>query len=335
MNKTRIILAATGGVLALAALVMAVLTWLAFAERTEALEGGEDGEGLAGAVSSVERLLTKKPFPSEENRRRLDDNRRKVEDWCAAARHAASRGDWCAPKGVTPAQFKEQIAADVKALLARKDPVVKPDFAFGPFKDYLADKMPSPAQLPRLQRQWYDLMSLVDVLSTNGVREVVDLQVVDRTETEAQAAQAAKGKKPAARSAAKKTAAKPEVCEPSVETYRLTFVAKPAAFAGALRELSFQDRFTVVESFGFVRDNDTIAEALGGGEKKEKAAATGRRGRRRGAREEAAKAETKEEGPRNAVVFDPEADGRMKVDLTVSVYDFHSLEDVQEGGAAK
>lgn len=341
MNKTRIILAATGGVLALAVLVMAIFTWLAFSERTEALGDGEEGGGLAETVSAVERLLAKKPFPSVENRKRLEANRQVVDDWCTSVRKEISCGDWCAPAGCTPAQFKEQIAADVKTLLARKgvgldgSPIVKPDFTFGPFKDYLADKMPAAAQLPKLQRQWYDLMSLIELLSTNGVEQIVDIQVVSRVAAEEETAAKnvkAKSGKAKLRGGASAAKVKPGASEPSIETYRLIFIAKPSAFVSALQELSFQDRFTVVESFGFVRERDAIAEALGSSEKSEKTVTTsGRRGRRRTVQERSVGAEQNEEGPRQTVIFDPGADAKVKVDLTVSVYDFRSLEADEEG----
>jgi len=330
-------LAATGGALGLAVLVLAVLTYLAFAARTAAFEGGEDGDGLEGAVSKVAQLMAKRPYPSVENKKQIDANRQVVENWSAAVRKEVSRGDWCAVAGCTPAQFKEQIATDVKGILALKgplnEPIVKSDFGFGPFKDYLADKMPSVDQLPKLQRQWYDLTSLVGLLATNGVSQITDMQVVDRAAEAAKAEQGKgdKGKKSKAKAKGKKNAKEKGVREPSVETYHLSFVATPDVFTEVVRTLSFQDRFTVVENFGFVRQRDAITEALGGGEKKEGPVTTGgRRGRRRAA-QEAVNAEEKEGEKKNAVVFDPATDSAVKVELTVSVYDFRSLEEEEEG----
>ena len=127
-----------------------------------------------------------------------------------------------------------------------------------------------------------------------------------------------------------------EETEPSVETYRLTFQAKPAALVGVIRTLSFQKRFTVVESFGFSRERDAIAEAFGVGEKKEIAAASaGRQGRRRrGVVAEAVKtAEKKSNASLGGVVFDPETDSTLNVALTVSVYDFRTLEGDEKGAS--
>jgi len=340
MNKTRIILAATGGALGLAVLVLAVLTYLAFAARTAAFEGGEDGDGLEGTVSKVAQLMAKKPYPSDDNKKRLDANRQIVENWCASVRKEVSRGDWCAAAGCTPAQFKEKIATDVKGILALKGPanesVVKPDFGFGPFKDYLADKMPSVDQLPKLQRQWFDLTALVDLLATNGVSQITDIQVVDREAEAAKAEQANgdKGKKGKTKSKAKKSTKDKGSREPSVETYRLSFVATPDVFTEVVCTLSFQDRFTVVENFGFVRQRDAISESLGGGgEKAKRKEEGGRRGRRRQA-QEVTKTEENEGEKKNAIVFDPAADSAVKVDLKVSVYDFRSSE-VEEEGVSK
>lgn len=338
MNKTRIILAATGGVLALVVLVMAAMTWLAFSARTAAFEGDDETEGLEGVVERVAKLMAKKPFPSAENKKRLEENVQTVAAWCSILHKQAASGDWCADATCTPAQFKEQLAKDAKAILARTGgaatPIVKPDFAFGPFKDYLADKMPSKEELASLQRQWFDIVSLIDVLATNGVTEVTDLQLVKRKE-EADDGKPAKGAR-AKRPAKKAAKAQTDLKKPSVETYRLSFLARPQAFAAVVAQLSFQERFTVVDSFGFVREHDAIAEAFGGGDKKEAGpSAGGRRGRRRGARAEAASADGKDGEKKNAVVFNPETDSSFKVEMTVSVYDFRSLEDDDEKGASK
>ena len=190
--------------------------------------------------------------------------------------------------------------------------------------------MPARDGLARLQRQWYDITSLIELLATNGVIRLTDLQVV---EVKAPTAEAESKTKSKAKSKAKVEA---EETEPSVETYRLTFQAKPAALVGVIRTLSFQKRFTVVESFGFSRERDAIAEAFGVGEKKEIAAASaGRQGRRRrGVVAEAVKtAEKKSNASLGGVVFDPETDSTLNVALTVSVYDFRTLEGDEKGAS--
>lgn len=332
MNKTKTVLAATGGALALVALVMAALAYLAFSDRAAALTGDEETEGLESVVSRVAGLMGKKPYPSLANKKRIEENRLLVEDWYSNLRQDASRGDWCADQSCkTPAQFKEQIARDAKSLAAlpgpAKAPLLKAEFGFGPFKEYLADKMPPSDQLKKLQRQWFDITALIDVLATNGVTQVTDVQVVaPKAEEQEQSGSAKKNRKRVVK------AARDESGKPSVETYRLAFQAQPAAFVAVLRQLSFQERFTVVDGFGFVREHDAIALALGEGEKKQDAAAGG--GRRRGRRWSDAAAQPAEDAAEdkpNALVFNPETDALLNVEMTVSVYDFRSLEEDEKG----
>ena len=332
MNKTRIILASAGGVIAVGVLVAAYFLWSAFSKKTAAFEGNEESDGLETVVGQVASLMNKKPYPDKANEKKLQANRQAFEDWYQGVRSVAAEGDWLADGDCTPAQFKEMIGRDAKALSdpAKKNPaaIVAPDFAFGPFKEYLADKMPARDGLSRLQRQWYDITSLIQLLATNGVIRLTDLQVVEV-------------KVPAAKDDSKvkskaKAKAENEEREPSVETYKLAFQAKPSALVGVIRTLSFQKRFTVVESFGFSRERDTIAEAFGVGEKKDVAAASagGQGRRRRGVAAEASKpAEKKSDTSLGGVVFDPETDSALNVELTVSVYDFRTLEGDEKGAS--
>jgi hypothetical protein len=106
-----------------------------------------------------------------------------------------------------------------------------------------------------------------------------------------------------------------------------TFTSRPAGIVKVLNALRTGERFTVVEDFSFVRERDVIAEALGGDEKKE-AASGGRRGRR--GRRQAIEEEKKEDEPKNnGIITDPLLDSPCKVQMTVTVYDFRSLEEVK------
>ena len=336
MNKTRIILASTGGAIAVGVLASAFFLWSAFSKKTAAFEGNDESEGLESVVGQVASLMNKKPYPDKANEKRLQANSQAFEDWCRGVRSVAAEGDWLADGDCTPAQFKEMIGRDAKALTspAKKNPaaIVAPDFAFGPFKEYLADKMPARDALPRLQRQWYDITSLIELLATNGVIRLTDLQVVERKVAVQDES------KPKSKSKAKpKAKAADGEPEPSVETYRLTFQAKPAALVGVIRMLSFQKRFTVVDGFGFTRERDAIAEAFGVGDKKKDAATSGGgRGRGRGGRRGADTDEKpgEKKSALGGVVFDPETDSTLNVELTVSVYDFRTLE-ADEKGASK
>lgn len=332
MNKTRIVLAATGGVIGLAVLVMAYFTWDAFSRKTAAFEGDDETEGLESYVSRVSSLIGKKPYPSAANKKRLDENRKVFEDWRSDTRRAAAVGDWCPNGAITPAQFKETLVREARQIAdgpgSADGKFMKPDFTFGPFKDYLADKLPSKDGLPRLQRQWYDIVSLCEVLRTNGVQQVTDLQVVERKDPVAP--NGAKAKKKGS-SRGKAAGSADENPWHSVETYKISFQGDPSALVGVMRVLGFQERFTVVDGMVFSHVRDAIAESLGGGkEKSEKASvSSGRRGRRRAAVESRKDGEDKQ-APKDKSVFDPETDSVLQVELTVSVYDFGTLADDKE-----
>ena len=325
-------MAATGGVIGLAVLVMAYFTWSAFARKAAAFEGDEEKEGLEAYVGRVSSLIGKKPYPSMANKKMLDENCRVFGEFRSGLHRAASAGDWCPDAATTPAQFKETLVREARLIAdgpgTANGKFMRPDFSFGPFKDYLADKLPSKAELARLQRQWYDITSLCEVLRTNGVQQVTDLQVVERKDSAAQD-KAAAGKK----GGGKGKSAKSESEAPwqSVETYKISFQGNPDALVGVVRMLSFRDRFTIVDGMTFSHVRDAIADALGGGkEKTEKASASsGRRGRRRPAAEPR-KDEEDKQATKDKSVFDPAADSVLQVELTVSVYDFGTLADEKE-----
>lgn len=325
-------MAAAGGVTGLAVLVMAYFTWSAFARRAAAFEGDEENTGLETYVGQVSSLIGKKPYPSVENKRRMDENCKVFEEFRSRLHREASADDWCPDDAITPAQFKETLVREARLIVdgpgTADGKFMKPDFAFGPFKEYLADRLPSKADLARLQRQWYDITSLCEVLRTNGVQQVTDLQVVERKESAAPD-KPASGKKGGGKGKAAKSVS--ETQWQSVETYRISFQGNPGALVGVVRMLSFRKRFTVVDGMTFSHVRDAISESLGGGkDKSEKAAASsGRRGRRRPVAE-VRKDEEDKQAPKGKSVFDPETDSVLQVELTVSVYDFGELANEKE-----
>lgn len=324
---------ATGGVIGLAVLVMAYFTWSAFARKAAAFGGDEESEGLETYVSQVSSLIGKKPYPSVENKKTMDENCKAFEKFRSCLHREASVGDWRPDGAITPAQFKESLVREARLIAdgpgSADGKFMKSDFSFGPFREYLADKLPAKAELARLQRQWYDITSLCEVLRTNGVQQVTDLQVVERKDPAAQS-KAATGKK----NGGKRKSAKPESEPPqqSVETYKISFQGNPSALVGVVRALSFRERFTVVDALTFSHVRDVIAESLGGGkDKTERASASsGRRGRRRPVAEARKDEEDKQQSSKGKSVFDPETDSVLQIELTASVYDFGTLADDKE-----
>lgn len=323
------ILAVSGGVIGLAVLAMAYLTWSAYAAKVAAIEGDDEGnDGLETVQQKAQALSRKSVYPCPASVEAIEENTARLAAWCAEAEKLAARGDQPV-RTMTPAQFKTDLVADAKRLSALPGAVngvlVKPDFAFGPFRSYIAEgKMPTDAELPELQRRWNDVMLVVETLAACGVSELVNVDFkAAAAQDEAQEKKAKKGgKKPAK----KRPAAEPTF-RPSAFSYVFTFATRAPAFVKAVNALGTNERFMVIDGFTFARTADPIAEALGVGDKRETArnasAGRGRRGRR-GAVVEAKKDEAE---AKNGIVTDPALDAPFTVTLTVTVYDFKTMED--------
>ena len=343
MNKTKMILAGTGGAIGLIVLVLAFLVWQAFSAKTAAIEG-DDEEGTDGleTVEARAQSLSRKPiYPCAASLSVLAENQKLIDEWCKEGLALAARGDKVFPK-TTPAQFKTDLVAEAKRLMglpgAAQGKLTKPDFAFGPFKDYIAEgKMPAEGELAELQRRWDDVVTVTELLATNGVSELLDVgyAAVKSEEGKVKSEELKKGrggkgkKNPSAENSSLFT-------HHSSFSYVFTFAARPAAFIRTINALGSCERFVTVDTFSFARPADVIAEAFGGDEKKAEAQSSGRRGRR-GRRGEAASSplqtsgqETASPEGKNRIVTDPLLDAPMTVTLTLTVHDFRSLEEKPE-----
>lgn len=328
MNKSKIILAATGGVLAVVALAMAYLVWRAYAAKVAALEGDDEGrEGLTAMMDNANRLSRKPVYPCNESVKAIVSNETLVADWKSEAIKLAARGDRPI-RGITSAQFKADMVDEAKRLLGLPGSVAgkiaKPEFAFGPFREYIAEgKMPADARIAELQRQWDDVVLIVETLSQCGIAELVDIQFAKAPEEP----QPDRNVRKPVKKVVKKTAADESATQPSLQRYVFTFTTRPLGFIKCLNALETCERFIVVEDFTFSRERDVLGEALGGGEKKDEAQATGRR-RRRGAAVQQAEAEKEDaEKPKNGIITDPLMDAPFKVELKVVTYDFKTLQE--------
>ena len=344
MNKTKMILAGTGGAIGLVVLVLAFLVWQAFSAKTVAIEGDdEEGtDGLETVEARAQSMSRKTVYPCAASLSAIAANQKAVDDWCKEGLSLAARGDKVFTK-TTPAQFKTDLVADARRLadLPGKagGKLVKPDFAFGPFKDYIVEgKMPSETELGELQRKWDDVATVTELLSTNGIAELVDVQFAAAKTVESADAKDKRGKggkrdKRMSPQVAPATLVSPVAC-----SYVFSFSAKPAAFIRTLNALESCERFITVDDFSFVRPSDVIAESLGGEEKKaSETQASGRRGRRGRRGGDAVAAPVAEGGDgtekaegRNRIVTDPLLDAPMTVTMTVTVHDFRSLEEKPE-----
>ena len=340
MNKTKMILAGTGGAIGFVTLVLAFLVWQAFSAKTAAIEG-DDEEGTDGleTVEARAQTLSRKPvYPCAASLTAIADNQKLIDEWSKEGLALAARGDKVFPK-TTPAQFKTDLVAEAKRLMdlpgAVQGKLAKPDFAFGPFRNYIAEgKMPAENELAELQRRWDDVATVTEILATNGITELADVQFAAAKKDEQETKNEGRGaKKTGQRTKDKGQGPMSDVRCPSSFSYVVTFAARPAAFIRTINALESCERFVTVDSFSFVRPADVIAEAFGGDEKKAEAQASGRRGRRgrRGVRRPAPVAEsgdgTEKAAGKNRIVTDPLLDAPMTVTLTLTVHDFRSLEE--------
>ena len=345
------ILAGTGGAIGLVVLVLAFLVWQAFSAKTAALEGDyeERVEGLEAVKSSAQALSRKPVYPCKESLSAIEENLALVEDWRKDALALAARGDKMFGP-TTPAAFKTFLVGDAKRIAELPGGVagklVKPDFTFGPFKDYIAEgKMPAETELAELQRKWDDVATVAGILSKCGTYELTDVQFAAVNREEGSGIRdPRKGNRNQGRGNRVQNAKKPDpsspITNPSSFSYVFTFLALPPALIRTVNELTANERFIIVDSLAFERASDALAEALGGDEKKEEAAAaSGRRGRRgRRGNVEASSRPPEEEGKsatRNGIVTDPLQDAPFKVVMTVSIHDFRSREERGEAGAEK
>ena len=338
MNKTKMILCVTGGAILVVVLAMAFMTWMSYSAKVAAREGDDESgtDGLDTVMERARALSAKKPYPCDASVKQISSNREEIVTWKEDALKLAARGDRPVV-ATTPAAFKEFIVGDAKrvaTLPSAAGSLVAADFDFGPFKDYISGgKMPAEAELATLQRKWDDVAVVAETLSACGITRITGIAFKEAAPAqearEDNSRKGARRKKPAQKAAAKDEQAS---AGPAAYTYVISFLAKPPAFVKSVNALATSERFMVVDDFSFVRESDVIATALGGGEKKEaQSAPTARRRRgRRGAEVEETKDEA--EDAKGGIVTDPILDPPLVVTMTISVYDFRSLEETKEAG---
>ena len=330
MNKTKIMLAAVGGVIGIAVLGAGVFAYLSFAAKTAA-QTGDDEEGVDGLETVVEKAeqLSRKPiFPCAESLKQLTESREKVAEWKDDAFKLAARGDRPIVP-MSPAQFKEFVIAEAKRVAEIKsdatNTICAADFEFGPFKPYIAGgEMPKPEELKDLQRKFDDAATIIETLASAGATGVRQIEVKDVVQKVEEDVKPKKG--------AKRTAKKEESAfRPETHTYEIACKMRPTALVKALNAFATSERFMVVDDIRFALERDAIAAAFNSGEKKEEAQ-TGRRRRRSSSTDEDEQKTAEAEGPKVTVVTDPAADATFDAVLTVTVHDFKSMEETKEDG---
>lgn len=312
MNKTKITLLAIGGVSFVGTLVFGYLIYSAWSAK------GENDEEIGYLDDDAARLSGLDVYPSQEGVKATEANRKAYADWCELATAVASAGDMRF-ETTTPASFKSFINDEAKRYSELPGKVagrfVKAGFGFG-FDEYiLKGALPSAADLPRLQRQWYDVSTFINVLVDAKASSITELSLAKEVVKEDQTA--AKGKKK------RKQKNTDDEAKPDITRFNVVFTASPASLVSVLNAIASNPRFIVAESVSFVRESDEIAAKLGekSAKKQEK------KSRRRAATEVAAESEGEE---LSGVVTDPVSAPDFKVTMRVAVYDFRTKSEPQE-----
>ena len=176
MNKTKIILISIGAVCGVAALV---LGYLVFDTLSATASGCEE---LDGARETLRKQVSAEIKPVKAAVDAIEENRLAYANWTEEAKRLAARGDKeFGP--TTDAAFKTFMVAEAHRMAefpgGVEGKLVKAGFPFG-FQQYILDgAMPPAAELPKLQRQWDDVTSVVTTLAKAGVYELQSIQLKD------------------------------------------------------------------------------------------------------------------------------------------------------------
>ena len=343
MSKNRLILAATGGIIAVLALAAAAGAYISYSAKVAAVEGDEESDGLEAVVAKVQRFARASVYPCQKSVKELDESSEKVAEWLKSVRSVAAAGDRVYSK-TTPAAFKTFLVNDAKRLSSLPGEagghIARAEFAFGPFKNYITGgEMPSEQKLPELQRTWDDIATLIEMLSAAGISELIDIQSkVEEKKVEKEPDD------PAARRRARRQKKKANAVKAGEEnkvqghsvahSYVFVFSARQHSLVKVVNAFATSERFITVDDFSFRRATDVIADAFAVDEKKAENS-SGRSRRRR--REASVISETPQEDAKAAggIVTDPQRDQPINVTMTLTVHDFRSLEDSEKSEEAQ
>ena len=338
LSKNQIVMLSIGGVALVASLAFGYLAFSAYSAKSEASENAERDS------SAVRSLLGAAISPDASSVAAVNKNRDALAGWTEAAVSTAAAGDRSIATDVNEAAFKQKLVDEARVMSGLPGGVdgkiVKADFPFG-FPDFVSgDKLPEKAELPRLQRQWGDVCTLVKTLSDCGVVEVVR---IEPGVAKQQVQPTAEPKKDTKKSKKRKKGKDAEDEKPAYteEKYAIDFRAKPAALVKVVNALATSQRFIVVESLDFARESDMIGKALGEGDKKgadaEQQSSRPRR-RRRGSEQsefgaDVAASDAASETDKS-IVNDPDKEEPFLVKAIVLTYDFGSAAQASGGDTA-
>lgn len=281
------------------------------------------------ASDELKRIYNAKVFPSEENIKRVREDKRALEGWLDATSNLVHKGDLTIDEK-TPAGFKQSLQATVRALSAHpgvvKGKVVESGFKFG-FDKYLgeSDSLPKPEHVGRLTRQLTTIEMIckelykANILSLETItRETFEEATAEPVQQEEPRRRSNRRDKQAAREAAPAPAASAAGEFFSKQRYTFVFQARPGAFIDALNRLASMDLFVVVAETEFRKTDDPLQKFDARKKRNDPASPAEAPGG-------AAAVDLAKVPHVDRIVTDPEIEPPVSVKLDVDIYSFEGV----------
>ena len=262
MSKNQLKMAVIGGVgvvIALVAFGMVVMNSSAVTE-------------LRDKIAQERSSCTQKRGISSQVAKMAEEARKALSEKALAAYNYVSTNDLQVAKVIEGAKLQNLMNADYERFkklpegTSRK--IIKEDFAFGKFGDYIKGKVPSKEEAQLLSRQWNDVSILADILVDAGATELTDVKVITPKKEEPtntnQRGRASRG-----RNVANTANADNAKYASENESYEITFLARPAALVKFLNLITSSKRFFAVDSLKFEQVGDPLLQAIGADSKEE------------------------------------------------------------------
>ncbi|MBO5904909.1 MAG: Amuc_1100 family pilus-like protein [Kiritimatiellae bacterium] len=262
MSKNQLKMAVIGGVgvvIALAAFGMVVMNSSAVTE-------------LRDKIAQERSSCAQKRGISSQVAKKAEEARKALSEKALAAYDYVSTNDLQVAKVIEGAKLQNLMNADYERFkklpegTSRK--IIKEDFAFGKFGDYIKGKVPSKEEAQLLSRQWNDVSILADILVDAGATELTDVKVITPKKEEPtntnQRGRASRG-----RNVANTANADNAKYASENESYEITFLARPAALVKFLNLIASSKRFFAVDSLKFEQVGDPLLQAIGADSKEE------------------------------------------------------------------
>lgn len=262
MSKNQLKMAVIGGVgvvIALAAFGMVVMNSSAVTE-------------LRNKIAQERSSCAQKRGISSQVAKKVEEARKALSEKALAAYAYVSTNDLKVAKVLEGAKLQNLMNADYERFKklpegsSRK--IIKEDFAFGKFGDYIKGKVPSKDEAQVLSRQWNDVSILTDILVDAGATELTEVKVITPKKEEV-ANTNQRGRASRGRNAANTANADNAKYASENESYEITFLARPAALVKFLNLVSSSKRFFAVDSLKFEQAGDPLLQAIGAESKDE------------------------------------------------------------------